>query len=35
MNLGIVSPMVHVGNVGPNSDPVERSDLAKRFSIAR
>jgi hypothetical protein len=27
--------MVSVGNVGPKNDHVERSDLAKRFFIAR
>jgi len=27
--------LLNVGNVGPKSDQVERSDLAKRFFIAR
>jgi hypothetical protein len=29
------TPILSVGNVGPKSDHVERSDLAKRFFIAQ
>jgi hypothetical protein len=30
----MIAETLHVGNVGPKSDHVERSDLAKRFFIA-